>query len=82
MANKRIRIGAYNLKDLKDLLFTGQRDAISTRTFEAMIQVLEDLDRKCSWLEVENEKLKAKLSHKEMLEAHNEIVTIPDPFQQ
>lgn len=59
MTNKEvIMIDGYTIKDLKDLLFTGQKMAISTKTFEAII---DELQRK----EQENKLLSENLRIKE-----------------
>lgn len=48
MTDKEIIIDGVKLEDIKNLLFTGQKMAISTKTFEAII---EQLERKTQELE-------------------------------
>ena len=50
MTDKQIMIDGYSLKDLKDLLFTGQKLAISTKTFEKIIEELERKEQECERL--------------------------------
>ena len=44
---EEIIIDGYTIKDLKNLLSTGQRMSISTKTFEALIEELEHKNQEC-----------------------------------
>ena len=66
MTDKQI-IDGENLDRIKNLLFEGQRDAISTKTFEAIIETLELKEQEC-------EKLK---NDKFALEVHIDSLTSP-----
>ncbi len=50
MTNKEIIIDGVKLEDIKKLLFTGQKMAISTKTFEAIIEQLERKTQECEEL--------------------------------
>lgn len=43
MTDKEIIIDGIKLEDIKNLLYTGQKMSISTKTFEAMVDKIEDL---------------------------------------
>lgn len=47
MTDKEIIIDGYKLEDIKNLLFTGQRMSISTKTFEAIIDELQHKEQEC-----------------------------------
>lgn len=50
MTDKEIIIDDYKLEDIKNLLFTGQKMAISTKTFEAIIEQFEAKEQECEEL--------------------------------
>lgn len=50
MTDKEIIIDGIKLEDIKNLLFTGQKMAISTKTFEAMADEIENLTQECEEL--------------------------------
>ena len=50
MTDKQIIIDGYNLEYIKELLYNGQRSAISTKTFEAIIETLENKEQECERL--------------------------------
>ena len=74
MTDKQIIIDGYSLKDLKDLLFTGQRDVISTKTFEAIIETLERKEQKCEELKKQLESTKGLITvgNRQLVEALKE----------
>ena len=47
-----------NIKIIKNLLYTGQRSAISTKDFELIIEKLEESQAECYKLKIENNELK------------------------
>lgn len=55
---QEVIINNINLDDVKKLLYTGQRTAITTATFEKIIELLEEKTAEC-------EELKAKLKEKD-----------------
>ena len=56
MSNK-IKIEDRDLDIIKELLFNGKKDFISTKTFEAIIELLEEKEKECSQLRLLNFKL-------------------------
>lgn len=50
MTDKQIIIDGENIERIKTLLFEGQRGAISTKTFEAIIEALERKEQECEKL--------------------------------
>lgn len=58
---EQIIIDGYNLEYIKELLYNGQRSAISTNIFEAIIEALECKEQECEELKTENKKLKEEL---------------------
>lgn len=50
MTDKEIIIDGYKLEDIKNLLFTGQKISISTKTFEAIIEQFEAKEQECEEL--------------------------------
>jgi peptidoglycan hydrolase CwlO-like protein len=58
MTDKQIIIDGFNLEYIKELLYNGQRSAISTNIFEAIIEKLECKEQEC-------EEWQAKLAYKE-----------------
>lgn len=50
MTDKQIIIDGVKLEDIKNFLFTGQKMAISTKTFEAIIDEIEKLTQECEKL--------------------------------
>ena len=47
MTDKQIIIDGFNLKYIKELLYNGQRSAITTNIFEEIIQKLERKEQEC-----------------------------------
>lgn len=64
MKDKQIIINGFNLEYIKELLYNGQRSAITTNIFEAIIEELERKEQEC-------EELKQTLA---------EIKKIAEPF--
>ena len=58
---EQIIIDGFNLEYIKELLYYGQKSAISTKIFEAIIEKLERKEQECEELKVENKKLKEEL---------------------
>lgn len=50
MSDNQIIINGTNLNDIKELLYTGQRVAITTSTFEKIIELLEEKTQECAEL--------------------------------
>lgn len=50
MTNKQIIIDGFNLEYIKELLCNGQRSAITTNIFEAIIEELEHKEQECEGL--------------------------------
>ena len=50
MTDKQIIIDGLNLKYIKELLYNGQRSAITTNIFEAIIEELEHKEQECEEL--------------------------------
>lgn len=50
MTDKEIIIDGIRLEDIKNLLYTGQKMAISTKTFEAIIEQLQRKEQECEEL--------------------------------
>lgn len=80
MTDKEVIIDGYKLEDIKNLLYTGQKMAISTKTFEALIDKFE-----C--LQAENKELKTfkdKIMKPIILPMDNEpeIINLADRYKQ
>lgn len=50
MTDKEIIIDGIRLEDIKNLLYTGHKMAISTKTFEAIIEQLQRKEQECEEL--------------------------------
>ena len=64
-------IDGFKLSSIKEMLFEGKRDAISTKTFEEIIYVLEAKEQECDQLKAENEK---------MSKGYEELTEIVSPY--
>ena len=64
MTDKQIIIDGYNLEYIKELLYNGQRSAISTKTFEAIIEELKRKEQECE----------------ELKEGYSELTDIVSPY--
>lgn len=53
MTDKQIIIDGFNLEYIKELLYNGQRSAITTKIFEEIIEKLERKEQECEELEKE-----------------------------
>ena len=67
MTDKQIIIDGFNLEYIKKLLYNGQRSAITTNIFEAIIEELERKEQECEQLRGEiwvvEENLKDYIEH-------------------
>lgn len=62
MTDKQIIIDGFNLEYIKKLLYNGQRSAITTNIFEAIIEELESKEQECERLSFDNFDLKDQLT--------------------
>ena len=53
MTDKQIIIDGFKLEYIKELLYTGQRSAITTKIFEEIIEKLESKEQECEELKVD-----------------------------
>lgn len=71
MTKEPIMIDGFKLSSIKEMLFEGKRDAISTKTFEEIIYVLEAKEQECDQLKAENKK---------MSKGYEELTEIVSPY--
>lgn len=69
---QEVIINNINLDDVKKLLYTGQRTAITTATFEKIIELLEEKTAECEELKKQLVRYKAYKEMEDFISQHSE----------